>query len=135
MQGDSSEANQAKISRSTTMVELLDAIENRGEPTPEELQGILAKLKTLRFEFRTVLDKMTKSVKQNLPRKPGTGRPSDLTLSQKKEACKRVGLLMSQGVEVQDALSRVAQRFGVGRRTIQRAWQKRRELHKLPGDS
>ena len=117
------------------MVELLDAIENRDEPTPEELQGILAKLKTLRFEFRTVLDKMTKSVKQNLPRKPGTGRPSDLTLSQKKEACKRVGLLMSQGVEVQDALSRVAQRFGVGRRTIQRAWQKRRELHKLPGDS
>src|SRR5262249_47726267 len=93
-EGDLSEADPENVFRSTVMISLLDYIESRDEPTPEELREILEKFKTLPFEFRSVLDKMTKSVKQNLPRKPGGGRTSSLTLDQKKAACAKMGQLL-----------------------------------------
>jgi hypothetical protein len=116
--------------RLNAMVTLLDCIENSPEPTPEGLQEMLEKLKSLPFEFRTMMDETFKSIKRNLPHKPGGGRPSSLTLDQKREACLKVGALIGQGVSFPDALTRVARAFGVGKRTIQRAWQKRAELHK-----
>jgi hypothetical protein len=119
-----------KEALSSAAMTLLDYIENREEPTQEELRLILEKLKTLPFEFRALLDKATKSMKRNLPHKPGGGRPESLKPDQKREACLKVGTLMSQGVTFRDALSRVARTYGVGARTIQRAWQQRAELHK-----
>jgi hypothetical protein len=130
LKGDLSEADRETVFRSTTMMGLLDYIDNRSEPTPKELEEILAKLQTLPFEFRAHLDQTMKSVKRKLPHKPGGGRPHSLDPDQKREACRRVGILMAQGVTFRDALDRVAKAFGVGARTIQRAWQKRRELHK-----
>ncbi len=109
---------------------LLDSIENRDEPTPEELRQILEKSKTFPFEFRAILDKTTKSMKRNLPHKPGGGRRDSLTPDQKREACARVGTLTGRGVRFRDALEQVGRHFGVGARTIQRAWQKRASLHR-----
>jgi hypothetical protein len=114
---------------SSVVTTLLDSIENRAEPTQEELREILEKLKTLPFDIRALLDKTTKSMKRNLPHKPGGGRPDSLTLDQKIEACLKVGTLMGQGVGFRVALERVGRHFGVGARTIQRAWQKRAGLH------
>ena len=126
-----SNAEPGTVLRLTAMVTLLDYIENTPEPTPEALKEALKKLGSFPFEFRAMLDGAVKSIKRKLPHKPGGGRPSDLTQDQKKAACSKVGMLIAQGVSLQDAQTRVASSFGVGRRTIQRAWQKRAELHKL----
>jgi hypothetical protein len=113
-----------------TVATLLDYIENREEPTPEELTEILEKVKTLGFELRSMLNKITKSIKRNLPHRPGGGRPESLTLDQKREACIKVGTLMGQGLNFREALERVARQLGVSAKTVQRVWQKRAQLQK-----
>ncbi len=127
---DPSEIEPGTVTRLSAIVTILDNIDNSPEPTPEDLQKALEKLKSFPFEFRAMLDNTFKSIKRNLPHKPGGGRPSSLTLDQKKEACLKVGMLMGQGVRFRDALTRVGRAFGVGWRTIQRAWQEQAKLHK-----
>ena len=119
-----------KTYRSSTMIAFVDYIDNMTEPTAEKLGNILEKLRMLPTGFRTTLDQTVKEVKQNLPRKPGPGRRSSLNVEQQKEACLRVGFLNGKGVELSDAFVRVGRSFGVGPRTIQRAWQQRVKLHR-----
>ena len=127
--GELSESDTEAAFRSAFAVVLCRGIDQCPEPTPEELKEVLEQLSTLPFEFRAIMEKRVKSIKRDLPHKPGGGRPDSLTLDQKKEACRQVGMLMGQGVLFRDALDRVGRQFGVGPRTIQRAWQKRAELY------
>jgi len=115
--------------RASIIVSMLSYIDHSPEPSPEKLQEMLGELKAIPFQLRKSLDTNVKSLKRQLPHKPGGGRKESLTDSQKREACVRVGTLMGQGVRFRDALFRVGQTFGVGARTIQRAWQKRALLH------
>jgi hypothetical protein len=98
------------------------------EPSPKELQRILSALKgKLRYEIRPTMVKVAKEMKDKLPRKPGGGRGAALTPEERSKACDEVAGLMRKGASYKIALVRVGSRFGVSPRTIQRAWQKRRD--------
>ena len=64
---------------------------------------------------------------KELPADPG-GHPRVFTPHEKAEVCSEIGVLLDQGVILQDAQTRLAQRKGVSVRTIQRVWQNRKDL-------
>jgi hypothetical protein len=90
------------------------------DPSPEEMETVLTLIRTLPYLLRGSLQNATKS----LPPSPG-GRPRELGPEQRKEICLQIGQLYGLGVELRDAQKRLAQRYDVGLRTIQRAWQER----------
>jgi hypothetical protein len=90
------------------------------EPTPNQLDAALGSIRLMPFQFR----KATMEVAKTLPHAPG-GRPRVLTPQDGKEICAQIGALMSQGVKLSVAVSRMAQRYEVGEITIRRVWQKR----------
>ena len=62
---------------------------------------------------------------------PKGGRPKLLSDEDKSRACDQVtDLIRTSGMELRDALRRVALRFGVSLRTMQRAWQGRASFPK-----
>jgi hypothetical protein len=126
------ESEKQELHGVVTVLVIRDYIEKMPEPSPEEFNALVEQFGNFPFLLRGAMgtmDHKIKSVKRDLPRKAGGGRRSSLTLDQKKDACLRVGLLMGKGVAFPDALVRVGRRFGVGPKTIQRAWQKRAQLH------
>lgn len=127
--GIESEEEFAAASVASALMLLLGDINDMQEPTAEELELLLAKIKRMRFELKGILDKTIKTLKRQLPRKPGGGRPSSLKPEQKREACAKIGALLANGVSLQNAMQRVAQFYGVGKRSIQRAWQSRGKTH------
>ena len=90
------------------------------DPNPEELEAVLTLIRTVPFVLRNHLQRAAKS----LPPSPG-GRPRELSPEQSKEVCLQIGQLYGLGVELPKAQKRMAQRYGVSLRTIQRAWQER----------
>jgi hypothetical protein len=90
------------------------------DASPEELETWLTFMRAVPF----VLRKSLQSAAQRLPPPPG-GRPRELTLQECKQICAEIGWLYGQGVELQDAQKRMAQRYNKGLRTIQRTWQQR----------
>ena len=90
------------------------------DPSPEEMETVLTLIRTVPYLLRTSLQDARKS----LPPSPG-GRPRGLRPGQRKEICLQIGQLYGQGVELRDAQKRVAQRYNVSLRTIQRGWQER----------
>lgn len=90
------------------------------DPSPEEMETVLTLIRTIPYLLRSSLQDATKS----LPPSPG-GRPRELRPEQRKEICLQIGQLYGLGVELRDAQKRLAQRYDVGLRTIQRAWQER----------
>jgi hypothetical protein len=90
------------------------------DPSPEEIETVLSLIRTVPYLLRSYLQDAAKS----LPPSPG-GRPQELNPEQRKEVCLQIGQLYGLGVEVRDAQKRMAQRYGVSLRTIQRAWQER----------
>jgi hypothetical protein len=92
------------------------------DPEPAELAQWLSFVRTLPFIMRKDLQTAAK----NLPPSPG-GRPRELTPSECRDICAEIGQLYGQGVSVRDAQKRMAQRYNKGLRTIQRAWQERRQ--------
>ena len=90
------------------------------DPSPEEMETVLTLIRTVPYLLRSSLQNATKS----LPPSPG-GRPRELRPEQRKEICLQIGQLYGLGVELRDAQKRLAQRYDVGLRTIQRAWQER----------
>jgi len=90
------------------------------DPSPEEMETVLTLIKTVPYLLRSSLQDAAKS----LPPSPG-GRPRELRPEQRKEICLQIGQLYGQGVELRDAQKRLAQRYHVSLRTIQRAWQGR----------
>lgn len=99
--------------------------ENAPEPTPQQLQEMLLKIKGLPLLMRAVLNTTLKQIKSELPRKPGGGRRSSLTEQQKEQVRDKIATLIRNRVPLKAAYIRVAQQFSVGTRTIQRAWQQR----------
>jgi hypothetical protein len=87
---------------------------------PELMETVLTLIRTIPYLLRRSFQDAT----QSLPPSPG-GRPRELLPEQCKEICLRIGQLYGVGVEVRDAQKRMAQRYGVSLRTIQRAWQER----------
>ena len=96
------------------------------DPDPGEFETWLAFIRTLPHFLRGSLQEIAKS----LPPPPG-GRPRQLTPQQSMEVCLQIGHLYGQGVALPDAQKRVAQRYDVSLRTMQRAWQDRTKW-KLP---
>ena len=90
------------------------------DPSPEEMGTVLTLIRTVPYLLRSSLQDAAKS----LPPPPG-GRPRGLSPEQRKEICLQIGQLYGQGVELRDAQKRLAQRYHVSLRTIQRAWQGR----------
>ncbi len=90
------------------------------DPSPEEMETVLTLIRTVPYLLRRSLQAAT----QSLPPSPG-GRPQELRPEQRKEICLQIGQLYGQGTELRDAQKRMAQRYGVSLRTIQRAWQER----------
>lgn len=90
------------------------------EPSPKEVESVLTLIRTLPYLLRSLFQEAAKS----LPPSPG-GHPPGLTPEQRKQVCLQIGELYGMGVELRDAQDRMAKRYGVGLRTIQRAWQER----------
>jgi hypothetical protein len=90
------------------------------DPDPAEFEVWLAFIRTFPHFLRGSLQGIAKS----LPPSPG-GRPRELDARQSMEVCLQIGNLYGQGVALPNAQKRMAQRYGVGLRTIQRAWQER----------
>lgn len=90
------------------------------DPSPEEWETVLILIRTVPYLLRNYLQDAAKS----LPPSPG-GRPRELTPEQSKEICLQIGQLYGLGVDLPDAQKRMAQRYNVSQRTIQRAWQQR----------
>lgn len=90
------------------------------DPRPEELETVLTLIRTVPYLLRNHLQAAAKS----LPPSPG-GRPRGLSAEQSKEVCLRIGQLYGLGVELPRAQKRMAQRYDVSLRTIQRTWQQR----------
>jgi type II secretory pathway component PulF len=68
-----------------------------------------------------------------LPRRGGPGRQPKLNATQSSQVCDQIALFLRQGHTLKQALQKVAELsitlFGkkVGARTLQKAWDKRRE--------
>jgi hypothetical protein len=88
---------------------------------PEQVQPCVQMILELLYMIRENLPKAAKE----FPRPPG-GRPRAMDDSQKREACKRVGQLIGDGLGTTDALKRVADHYGKGFRTMQRVWRERK---------
>jgi hypothetical protein len=104
----------------TNREQLTAFLVNGPDPRPEEMEGLLALIRTMPYLFRSSFQNATKS----LPPSPG-GRPRELNHEQRKKICLQIGQLYGLGLELRDAQKRIAQRYKVGLRTIQRAWQER----------
>jgi hypothetical protein len=90
------------------------------DPNPVELETVLTILRTVPYVLRNHLQSAAKT----LPSSPG-GRPRGLSPEQSKELCLQIGTLYGQGVELPAAQKRMARRYGVSLRTIQRTWRER----------
>jgi hypothetical protein len=87
---------------------------------PVELETMLAIIRTV----PTLLRNQLQGVAKRLPPSPG-GRPRGLSPEKSRDVCLQVGMLLGQGVRLPDAQKRMAKRYGVSMRTIQRAWRER----------
>ena len=90
------------------------------EPNPDQLEAMVGAIRLLPYQLRKPTIKAAKS----LPHPLG-GRPRVLTPQDGKEICAQIGALLGQGVELRDAVGRMAQRYDVGEISIRRVWQRR----------
>ena len=107
-------------SNSSSRKELTAALLAGPDPNPEEFERWLAFIRILPHFLRSSLQGIAKT----LPPSPG-GRPRELTPQECMQVCLLIGQLFGQGVELPDAQKRMARRYDVSLRTIQRAWQER----------
>ena len=92
-------------------------------PNPEELERWLAFIRALPYFLRGALQ----GIAGSSPPPPG-GRPRELAAQECMESLPaNWQSLHGQGVELPDAQKRMAQRYDVSLRTIQRIWQQRGE--------
>jgi hypothetical protein len=90
------------------------------DPSAEEFEKVTTFLRSLPYLLRGLLQEAAKG----LPPPPG-GRPHGLTPDQSREACRQIGQLYGDGVDLAEGKLRMARRYGVSLSTIQRAWKKR----------
>jgi len=97
------------------------------DPSPAEMETVLTIIRTVPYLLRSSLQNATKS----LPPSIG-GRPTELNPEQRRQICLQIGQLYGLGVELRDAQKRMARRYAVSLRTIQRAWQQRAKWNPAP---
>jgi hypothetical protein len=88
---------------------------------PEELETVLTLIRTIPYVLRNHLQGAAKSP----PPSPRWSAQKVLKPEQSKEVCLQIGQLFGLGVGLPDAQKRMANRYNVSLRTIQRAWRKR----------
>jgi len=107
------------------------------EPEPDALESQIESIRLLPYTLRKVMPEAMRDFSNALPHDPG-GRPALLTEKDCKYVCEEIGKLYGQGVPIVVAQDRLARRMSqkkgkdVGIRTIQRAWQQRREWSPSP---
>lgn len=62
------------------------------------------------------------------------GAKRKLTPQARFVACKAIGELLASGVTLSDSQTRIARRFDVSKRSIERAWQERKQLAAAPAE-
>ena len=101
--------------------------------TEAQLQNALALIRDAGEKMPAAIRKATKELGHALPRRGGPGRQPKLNPTQAAQVCDQIALFLRQGNTLKDALPKVAaltpSLFGkkVGARTIQKAWDKRRD--------
>lgn len=113
--------------RVDSIMKLLEDVPMEGDDA-EQRQ---ARVEFLREVFQQV-PSLTRSLaielagraKQNLPPSPG-GRPRIATPERAQAVCGFIGRLFGQGVPLQAAKQRAAQRFALSQRTVDRIWAQR----------
>jgi len=101
--------------------------------TEAQLQNALACIREAGEKMPTAIRKATKELGHALPRRGGPGRQPKLNAMQAAQVCDQIALFVRQGHTLKDALEKVAgltpTLLGkkVGARTLQKAWDRRRE--------
>jgi hypothetical protein len=122
---------------SASVTELLDKIRTReqfaavldGMPDlPVGKEGLAAAAFRMIPEFiSTQMREHASTWLKELPGTP-TGRRRALRSTEQAAVCRYMGTLLGEGVDCKTCKKRAAQRFGVGVRTIERAWARRAVL-------
>jgi hypothetical protein len=95
----------------------------QSEPSPAGLIALLESIRHIPFVVRKTLPQAAKE----LPHDPG-GRDKAVKPGKYPKICRKIGLLLSEGVSLKDAQLRAAQENRVSTRTIERIWQQRRSM-------
>jgi hypothetical protein len=101
--------------------------------TEAQLQNALARIREAGEKMPTAIRRATKELGRALPRRGGPGRQPKLNAKQAAQVCDQIALFLRQGHTLKDGLQKVAELTPtllgkkVGARTLQKAWDKRRE--------
>jgi len=123
---DNRESLVSAIFGSVALTGLEERLKGMAEPTPQELQAILAEMEKIPRQLRAPL----KALAKKLPHLPGGAPRKFKTEAEEKEACALVGTYMGQGYGLPEALTKVAKLKHVSLRTMQRTWQKNQQRNK-----
>jgi hypothetical protein len=99
----------------------------------EQLQNALGTIRDVGEKTPTAIRRAMKVLGQALPRRGGPGRQPKLNAMQAVQVCDQIALFLRRGHTLKDALQKLAQLTPtllgkkVGSRTLQKAWDKRRE--------
>ena len=107
----------------------LDAFLGRMSYTNDERIGQLAEVAlAIPGLMNTFVEEAVRATALRLPNAP-PGRKRQVTPDIKRHLVASVGKLNQEGVALGLACKRVAQKTGLGVRTVQRAWQERAKVH------
>jgi hypothetical protein len=120
---------QGWVSRMRTKEDLAALLDELAEePTTEDEIYTIGLLQGLPSIMRELFTNQVPRLAESLP-PPRTGRKHVLTLEQRILIRDYISELHRMGTPLQTSKKRAAQRFGVGVRSVERAWSKRMELN------
>lgn len=102
------------------------------EPTPEQLEKTLAEFRGLHYKMREMFKETATTLAKRMPHSPG-GHPRSLTQEQCVEVRQEVLKLYGDRLLLRNAFQRVAQKYKVSPRTIERVWRNRPLKGELQG--
>ncbi len=99
----------------------------------QHLLEVIRSMREAGYKLPTAIRKAMKEITSTLPRHGGPGRNPKLTPKEAVEMCSQIGMFITQGDKLKEALQRASdlttQLLGkkVSPRTLQKAWDKRRQ--------
>ncbi len=100
----------------------------------QHLLEVIRSMREVGYKLPTVMRKAMKEIKSTLPRHGGPGRTPKLTPKEAVEMCSQIGMFITRGDKLKEALQRVSDLTPqlllgkkVSPRTLQKAWDKRRQ--------
>jgi hypothetical protein len=94
----------------------------------EQARMFIAAVDAMPMVLQSGLDAFRQAAVQTMEAPRIVGRKRSLDVAQQAEVCSFIGTLFGQGVPLKLCQLRASQRFGVSRRTVERAWQQRAQL-------